>query len=183
MVFESERLLFRHWRVSDRDAFYELNSHPDVMRFFPSILSREESEAYIDAIIDRLEKNGFGFWAVALKDTNEFIGFIGLNSPNIGLKIEPCIEIGWRLKKEFWGRGFATEGAKRVLRYAFDECQFEKVYSFTTIRNRNSENVMTKIGMKNTNKNFFHPKIPKEHPLCEHVLYVLTREDWSSYLQ
>ncbi len=183
MVFESQRLLFRKWKISDREPFHEMNADPDVMEFFPSVLSREESDNYLDAIISRIERDGFGFWAVERKLSKEFIGFIGINPSNVGLDIEPCIEIGWRLKKDFWGRGYATEGAIRVLRFAFDEHKFDKVYSFTTLSNRNSENVMKKIGMKNTNKNFYHPKLPKEHLLCEHVLYIITRDDFSYNLK
>ena len=175
MLFESQRLLFRKWRTSDRDLFYEMNSDTDVMEFFPDVLSREETNSFLDSIISRIDRDGFGFWAVELKDTQEFIGFIGINPPSVGLGIEPFIEIGWRLRKDFWGRGYATEGAKRVLKYAFEECNIDEVYSFTSVVNTRSERIMRKIGMMNTNKNFFHPKISREHILCEHVLYKITR--------
>ena len=175
MLFESQRLLFRTWSVSDRESFYEMNADPDVMEFFPSVLSREESDSYLDDIISRIERDGFGFWAVERKSSKEFVGFIGINPSNVGLDIEPCIEIGWRLRKDLWGRGYATEGAKRVLKYAFEECNIDEVYSFTSVINTRSERIMQKLGMMNTNRNFFHPKISKEHPLCEHVLYMIQR--------
>ena len=178
MIFESQRLLFRKWRTSDRELFFEMNSDSVVMEFFPNVLSREESDGYLNNIMFRIERDGFGFWAVERKETEDFIGFIGINPPNVGLDIEPCIEIGWRLRKDFWGRGYATEGAKRVLKYAFEECNIDEVYSFTSIVNIRSERIMQKIGMMNTNKNFFHPKIAKEHLLCEHVLYVIKRYEY-----
>ena len=128
--FESQRLVFRKWRTSDRELFFDMNSDPDVMAFFPNVLSREESGGFLNNIIFRIDRDGFGFWAVELKETQEFIGFIGINPPSVGLDIEPCIEIGWRLRKDFWGSGYATEGAKRVLKYAFEECNIDEVYSF-----------------------------------------------------
>ena len=172
---ETNRLRFRKWKEEDRDAFYEMNADKEVMTYFPHVLTKEESDEFLDKIMKRMDAHGYGFWAVEEKELGRFIGFVGLNSPKVGLDIEPCLEIGWRLKKAFWGKGFATEGAKKILDYAFDVLDADKVYSFTTVANEKSENVMKKIGMKNTNTNFMHPNIPHEHPLQEHILYVIER--------
>ena len=172
VLIESERLRIRTWKAGDGDEFFNLNSDPEVMMYFPSVLTRAESDEFLKKIIDRMEADGYGFWAVEEKSTGCFVGFVGLNSPRVGLKFEPCVEIGWRLKRQHWGKGYAGEGARAVLTYAFDVLSIDRVYSFTATINTRSERLMTRLGMSKL-ENFFHPSLDRGHRLCEHVLYCI----------
>jgi ribosomal-protein-alanine N-acetyltransferase len=89
----------------------------------------------------------------------------------------PCIEIGWRLHKKIWNKGYATEGAKACLKYGYENLNLQDVYSFTSKNNKRSEHVMEKIGMIKIGE-FYHPKIDRNHPLCEHVLYKITKKEY-----
>ena len=172
MLLESERLRIRNWEDEDTDVFYALNSDLEVMEYFPSVLTREESDDFLQKIKDRIDSDGHGFWAVEEKATGCFIGFIGINLSRVGLEIEPCVEIGWRLQRQYWGKGYASEGARTVLMYAFEVLNIERIYSFTATINTKSEKVMKRLGMTKS-ENFFHPSVKMGHPLCEHVLYYI----------
>ena len=156
---ETPRLILRPWRDSDREPFARMNADPRVMEFFPACLSREQS----DAIIDRNP----GVLAAELRESGEFIGFIGLAVPTFESHFTPCVEIGWRIAAEHWGKGLATEGAREVLRHATG-----KIVSFTTERNFRSRRVMEKLGMiHDPADDFDHPRLPDGHPQRRHVLY------------
>ena len=103
---------------------------------------------------------------------------MGLHTPKETLPFSPCIEIGWRLDEKYWGNGYATEAAFKSLEFAFEELDLDEVVSFTTTENLKSQGVMKKIGMTNTSQNFMHPAVPKDNPLCEHVLYKMTKAEW-----
>ena len=122
-----------------------MNSDPEVMKFFPATLSREESDAFVDRIQSSFEVEGFGLWAVEVESM--FIGFTGLNRTTFETPMGPHIEIGWRLARRAWGRGLASEAARLVLSDAFGRLGFEEIYSFTTETNSASEWVMKRIGM------------------------------------
>lgn len=115
IYIETARLRLRDWQEADFELFSRMNADEEVMKFFPKTLSKEESDAFAKAIIAEIKENGFGLYAVEVKETNEFIGFIGFHRATFESDFTPCIEIGWRLKKEVWGRGYATEGAKACL--------------------------------------------------------------------
>ncbi len=106
------------------------------------------------------------------------MGFVGLHEPTYDLPVTPCIEIGWRLAKEYWGKGYATEAAKTSLDFAFKKLNLPEVYSFASVSNRKSWTVMERLKMVNTKENFEHPDIPKNNPLREHVLYKITQRQW-----
>ncbi|ALS75892.1 GNAT family acetyltransferase [Planococcus rifietoensis] len=169
-LFESERLGFRRWKASDREPFAALNANPDVMEFFPKPLSRTESDALVDRIEAHFEEKGYGLWAVERKEDGAFIGFIGLLDVNFDIGIEGATEIGWRLDRVFWKKGYATEGAKACLAYAFDKLGKREIYSFTSTINTPSEIVMKRIGMEKAGE-FEHPRVPEGSPLRKHVLY------------
>jgi len=172
VAFETPRLLLRAWRETDRAPFREMNADAQVMRYFPSVLTAEETDALLEGFRLHFEQHGFGLWAVALKETNEFAGFIGLAVPAFEAHFTPCVEIGWRLAARFWNRGLATEGAAAVLAFAHNNLGLEQIVSFTVVENSASRRVMEKIGMiRDLRGDFDHPRIPKEHPLCRHVLY------------
>ena len=170
-IFTSNRLGFRHWIDSDKEPFFNMNSDEDVMRYFPKKLTKPESDGFVKRITTHFDIHGFGLYAVDLLESNEFIGFIGFQEANFDAHFTPCIEIGWRLRKEYWNNGLATEGAQRCLDYAKQELKFEQIYSFTASTNIASESVMKKIGLVKAGE-FNHPKIPTGHPLCRHVLYI-----------
>lgn len=170
IYFESERLRMRDFEPNDLPEFKRMNEDPEVMRFFPKTLSHEETESFYEAILNEFKIYGFGLYAVDRRDTNEFIGFIGFHHATFEADFTPCIEIGWRLKKEAWGQGFATEGAKACIKYADKKFNFENIYSFTAKINTPSERVMQKIGLVKL-KEFAHPKLDSNNPLSPHVLY------------
>lgn len=169
-LFESERLGFRRWKAPDREPFAAMNANPDVMEFFPKTLSRAESDALVDRIEVHFDEKGYGLWAVERKEDGAFIGFIGLLDVNFDIGVEGATEIGWRLDQKFWKRGYATEGAKACLAYAFEKLGKKEIYSFTSTVNTPSEIVMKRIGMKKVGE-FEHPRVPEGSPLRKHVLY------------
>ena len=152
-----------------------MNSDLEVMQYFPQPLSREETINLVNRIHLHFEKWGFGLWAVEEKESEIFIGFIGLNYADFESSFTPCIEIGWRLDSRFWGKGYASEGARLCLQKGFEEFNLKEIYSFTSVLNTKSENVMIKIEMKKVME-FEHPKLENENRLCKHVLYKITCE-------
>lgn len=175
---ETPRLRLRHWIESDLVPFRVMNADPRVMEFFPATLSSKESDDLANRLENELIEKDYGFWAVELKETGEFIGFVGLHGQDFPAPFTPCIEIGWRLAYPFWGKGYATEAAKEALKYAFLTLGLEELVSFTPINNRRSRMVMERLGMKREEGgDFEHPKLEKGHPLRVHVLYRIRPED------
>jgi len=174
IYFDSERLIFRDWKEDDLPEFRKMNADHIVMEYFPSTLTPVETDAFVERIKDDMLLVGYGLFAVELKETGAFIGFIGFHQANLNLGFDPFVEIGWRLKKEAWGMGYATEGAKRCLAYGFEQLEFTDVYSFTSTLNTRSERVMRSIGMTKQMV-FDHPRIDKGHVLCKHVLYRISK--------
>ena len=178
----TQRLLLRAWTDSDREPFAALNADPEVMRHFPSTLTTDESNGMVDLLMAGFQQRGYGLWAVERLDTNEFIGFIGLSSPRWTTSFTPCVEVGWRLAHEHWGHGFAPEGARAALAFAFTYVDLpnDEVVSFTTVGNTNSRRVMEKIGMQHDAPNDFdHPMLP-DWPEKRHVLYRIGRATWEA---
>jgi RimJ/RimL family protein N-acetyltransferase len=176
MSLETERLVLRQWRAEDREPFAAMNADPVVMRHFPSALTRAQSDAAADRFAAAITDRGWGFWAAELRDTGEFIGFIGLQPVPDNVPFAPAVEIGWRLAATFHGRGYATEGALRTVRYAFETIALPELVSMTTAENRKSRRVMEKIGMTyDPAGDFVHPNVPPDWPERFHVLYRLSR--------
>lgn len=169
-ILSTKRLGLRRWNETDIKPFTEMNKDAEVMKYFPNILTDRETIEMMQRINLHFEKNNFGLFAVEDKITNQFIGFTGFNIPAFDMFFTPCVEIGWRYKKEVWGQGFATEAAKACLQYGFQTLGFEKVLSFTSVINTPSEKVMKKIGMRKS-REFNHPRIDVTNILCRHVLY------------
>ena len=176
VFLETKRLILRSWTDGDRDPFARLNADPRVMEFMPHPLTRAESDAAFDRIQAHFLKHGFGLFAAALSHDTPAIGYIGLSVPHFEAHFTPCVEIGWRLAAEHWNRGLATEGARAVVRYAFEVLRLEELVSFTVPANLGSRRVMEKLGMSlDTEGHFDHPNLPEGHPLRWHVLYRLQR--------
>ncbi|QJR11944.1 Acetyltransferase [Usitatibacter rugosus] len=176
---ETPRLLLRQWRDSDRDPYGALNDDPAVMEFFPARLSRAASDEAIDAMSRSIAERGWGNWAVEIRETGEFIGFTGLSVPKRVLPFSPCVEVGWRLAKAHWGKGYATEAATASLRAGFDTVGLEEIVSFTALINLRSRAVMERIGMKNANADFEHPGVPEGNALRMHCLYRISAADFA----
>jgi len=149
-----------------------MNADSEVMEHFPSVLSREESDAGVDRVEAHFERHGFGLWAA--EHAHLFIGFIGLAIPRFEASFTPCVEIGWRLARPWWGLGLATEGARAALKFGFVDLGLDEIVSFTVPGNLRSRRVMEKLGMRYS-QDFEHPFIPEPHPLRRHVLYRLKR--------
>jgi len=175
----TERLILRPWTKDDFEPFYQINSDPRVMEYFPSVLNREESDMLAEKIISAFMQQGWGLWAVSIPTIASFIGFIGLAVPTFDAHFTPAVEVGWRLSRDFWGKGYATEGAKASIQYGFEMLKLNEIVSFTAKNNARSVAVMKKIGMhSNASDNFDHPNLPSQHPLKRHVLYRLKAEEW-----
>ncbi len=153
-----------------------MNADPRVMEHFSGVLSREESDALAARIDEHFAEHMFGLWAVEIPGVAPFAGFIGLSVPGFQARFTPCVEIGWRLAAEHWGRGYATEGAHAALAFGFDTLGLDEIVSFTTAGNLPSRRVMKRLGMRHDPADDFdHPALPDGHPLRRHVLYRIRR--------
>jgi len=179
----TERLSLRRWREEDREPFQAINADPRVMEYFPGALPPEDSDAVFERIQRHFAAHGFGLWAAELRESKTFLGFIGLAVPNFDAHFMPAVEIGWRLRSDFWNRGLATEGAREAMRYAFEELDLAGLVSMTVPANLRSRRVMEKLGMTHDRRDDFdHPLLPEGHPLRRHVLYRISRAEWIALL-
>lgn len=173
------RLRLRGWGERDLGPFAALNADPRVMEFFPAVLTRAESDALVVRIQEHFAEHGFGLWAVQVLGGPEFVGFVGLTIPRLQTHFTPCVEIGWRLAHEHWGRGYSPEAATAVLDLIFGDLGLDEVVSFTVPANLRSRRVMGRLGMRRSAADDFdHPSLPEGHPLRPHVLYRLSRRQW-----
>jgi len=175
---ETPRLRLRQWRDADYAPFAALNADAEVMRYFPAPLTRAESDAMADRCRALIAGRGWGPWAVERKLDGVFVGFVGLHEPAAALPFSPCVEIAWRLARDAWGSGLATEAARAALAYGFGTLGLDEIVSFTTLDNRRSRAVMERLGMREDALGFEHPALPPGHPLRPHCLYRLPRATW-----
>jgi RimJ/RimL family protein N-acetyltransferase len=174
----TQRLLLRQWRDEDFDPFAALNADPETMRYFPQAPSREQSDALAEHSRRQISEHGWGLWAVEVVGGASFVGFVGLARPSFEEHFTPAVEVGWRLAREHWGHGYATEAGRAALAYGFEELGLEEIVSFTSELNEPSWRVMERIGMSHDPADDFeHPRIAPGHPLRPHVLYRLSQAD------
>jgi len=171
-TIRTDRLLMRRWLDSDREPFAALNADPETMRFFSATLDRAASDAYVDLIESRFERQGYGLWALELPETGEFIGFTGLNPMPDDVPGGGGMEVGWRLAKRAWHRGYATEAARAALDVAFLGACLAEIWSMTAVLNEPSQAVMRRLGLREVAR-FDHPRVPPGHPVRPHVTYHL----------
>ncbi|MET9271304.1 GNAT family N-acetyltransferase [Kribbella sp. NPDC003557] len=177
----TDRLLLRNWRDSDREPFAAMGTDPAVMEHFPAMMTAEQSDSFVDGVRAAIDERGWGWWALEVRATGEFIGFTGLNAPTFEAPFLPGVEIGWRLAKGAWGNGYATEAARAALAYGFGPAGFDEILSFTATTNVPSQRVMQRIGMVHDEAgDFDHPRIAEDSPLRRHVLYRIDRAQWES---
>jgi len=173
----TDRLILRPWRDEDREPFAAINADPEVMRYFPSVQTREQSDATVDRQMKAQAEKGYCFWAAEMRANGRFIGFVGIQDVPEYYGIGESIEIGWRLATSTWGQGLAPEGARACLAYAFSRLQAPEVVAFTATLNRPSMRVMEKIGMtRDHTGDFDHPMIEEGHPIRPRVLYRIRAE-------
>ena len=173
ITLTTPRLQLRYWEEADYIPFIEMNKDEEAREFFPSIMTREETEMMIERIQLHFREYDYGLYAVERRDNRRFIGYVGFSHPRFESFFTPCVEIGWSLSKENWGQGFATEAARACQVYGFETLGFKEIYSFTSRLNLRSINVMRKIGM-NYECEFEHPMVAEGHRLKTHVLYKIT---------
>ena len=173
-ILTGERVVLRPWQDRDADAFAAMNADQRVMEFFVAPLSRGESDALLSRMRSIIEERGWGWWCVDIE--GECAGFTGLSTPPYETPFTPCVEVGWRFRPHFWGRGYASEAARLALEYGFDTLQLQEIVSFTAAGNDRSRRIMERIGMQRDYAgDFDHPRIPEGHTLRPHVLYRLRR--------
>lgn len=178
MEIKTERVWLRQWRPQDREPFAEMNADLRVMEYFPSPLTRAESDAMVVRCEGTIAQQGWGLWAAEEVSSGKFMGFVGLSVPRIQLPFSPCVEIGWRLAHPFWGQGLATEAARAVLQVGFEQVGLEEIVSFTSVANVRSQRVMQRLGMHPDPAHFDHPTIEVGSRLREHCVYRLSKEEW-----
>jgi RimJ/RimL family protein N-acetyltransferase len=174
-VIRTRRLLLRRWRPQDRVPWAALNADPEVMAHFPSLLSRGQSDALVDAAEEHHERHGFGMWAVEAPEG--LVGWCGLQVPPAAVPAGAPVEVGWRLARSAWGRGYATEAGTACLEHAFDVLGLPAVASFTAVVNTRSQAVMQRLAMPRTGT-FDHPALPEGHRLRPHVLHRADAAAW-----
>lgn len=179
--YRTARLILRPWRAADREPFAALNADREVMRYFPSVLTRTESDGLADHVQASFEANGYGPWAIEVPGLADFVGVVGLEPVTFNAPFAPAVEVLWRLSRGAWGHGYATEAARECCRIAFEVLRLPEIVSFTVPNNTRSRAVMKRIGMTHEPAaDFLHPKLPEGHPLRPHVLYRLTAEQWAA---
>ena len=173
-IIETDRLILRTWKGEDAKPYFDINQDSKVIEFLPKALTMQQVKDFISAMNDQYIKNNYTLFSAELKKTGELIGFIGLNYIDWKAPFTPGTEIGWRLGALYWGKGYATEGAKAVLNYGFNKCRLKEIISFTVPMNKRSIRVMEKIGMQHDRAgDFAHPKLSPNHKLSKHVLYII----------
>ncbi|UUV21302.1 GNAT family N-acetyltransferase [Paenimyroides aestuarii] len=169
-LFTSDRLGFRNWKSNDIDKLFKINSDREVMEFFPSLPTKAETILFIERMKDQFQEKGFCYFAVDKLANNEFIGFIGISEQTYKADFTPCVDIGWRIDRKEWNKGFATEGAKKCLDYALNNLKISKIYAVAPKINVKSEHIMEKIGLKKQYE-FEHPLLIDNNLLKTCVLY------------
>ncbi len=176
----SERLGLRRWRDSDIDSFAALNNDVEVMQYFPRTLSRQETQRAIWRFNAHLDAHGFTYYAVDEIQSKQFVGFVGLKIQLFDHPMTPMVDCGWRLCKQAWGKGFATEAALRCLDFAFNDLAIHEVSAIAPQANLRSLAVMSRIGMQLADR-FRHPSLDGDSPLVNCVRYAITKSEFENH--
>lgn len=174
----TSRLLMRRWRDSDLEPFAAMNADPAVMRYFPALMARADSDAFVSLIERRFDEQGYGLWALEVLETGRFIGFTGLNPMPKEVPGAGGVEVGWRLARSAWGRGYATEAGRAALGVAFGAAGLPEVWSLTARLNEPSVAVMRRLGLSYV-ASAPHPALDSASPLAEHVFYRITADEYA----
>ncbi len=178
---ETERLILREWKEEDKVPFARMNNDPMIMEFFPRRLTEEENARLVDRFQSHFEKRKFGFYAVEMKKTGQFMGFTGLQTVEMDVPFKGAVEIAWRLDYEYWGAGYATEAAKAVMKHGFGKLKLKEIVAYAVHDNSRAIKLIEKLGMKrDPDGDFDYPSLPKDHPLGKFVLYRITKKQFQS---
>lgn len=179
-MIETERLTLRAWRDEDHAPFAEMGRSPAVMAQLGPLMTREQSDAGIERMRVYQRQHGYCFWAVERRDDAHFLGFCGLKPGVVGPLIGE-IEIGWRLREDAWGRGYAKEAAIASLAWGWTVLRAPRIMATTTPANRASWGLMERLGMvRRADLDFDHPLLAPDDPLCAHITYVAERPQRAS---
>ncbi len=181
MITQTPRLVIRNWRPDDLDPFWRLNSDETVMEFFPMRRNRTEAADMMAQLTEMIATTGYGFFALEQKSDSALVGFVGLARTDLAPALPiGAVEVGWRLLPDYWGSGYATESAQRMLRLGFEERGLSEIVSFAVEKNTRSTAVMRRLGMTRApDRDFDHPRVPDTHPhLKRHVLHAMTADQW-----
>ena len=177
---ETARLILRPWTQKDAEPFATMSSDPDVMKHLLPFASREAIDSWIERQKAHLTQHGFCFWVLESKVSGEFVGAAGLLRVAYEAPFTPAVEVGWRVARQFWGKGYAPEAAAKAIEFGFQNHRLPEIVANTVHTNRNSRRVMEKLGMSNdSSDDFDHPMVPINNPLRRQTLYRLRREDWT----
>ena len=177
-IIETERLILRKWQKEDAEPYYLINQDSKVIEFFSGSKTTDQVSSFIQACNNEINSKNYGLFAAELKETSNLIGFIGLSftGTDFNAPFTPAVEVGWRLGSQFWGKGYATEGARACLDYGFNKLDLKEIVSFTYHLNLRSIAVMERLGMnRDLNGDFNHPQLAPDHPISKHVLYRITK--------
>jgi RimJ/RimL family protein N-acetyltransferase len=178
-TLETPRLILRGWRDADVDAWIAMNADPRVMEFFPSRYAPDRAAAVAALLRAELERDGFGWWVVEVKNGPAFAGVVALQTVPFEARFTPAHEIGWRFAFDMWGHGYATEGARAALEFAFQQLGWNEIIAMTAALNQRSQRVMQRLGMtRSPEDDFLHPRITEGDRLRPHVLYRI-KPKWS----
>ncbi|MFN5902481.1 MAG: GNAT family N-acetyltransferase [Novosphingobium sp.] len=176
---ETERLVLRSWRDKDLAPFHAVCSDPEVMAMLGPVMSRDEVAALIERMRGIEAEHGHCFWAMVRREDCRLIGWCGVIRGSVG-PIVGKAELGWRMARDCWGSGYATEAARAACDWVFANRSDDAAYAITNFDNRASRAVMERIGMaRMADGEFDHPKVPPGDPLVPHVTYRIGRSTWS----
>ncbi len=177
LVAETERLMLRNWREADRDDYLATCNTEAVTAHLNGPASVEDIDAAFGRIARSQNDNGFSFWAIERKSDGALLGYCGLRiCDDLERPVHGNVEIGWRLREDAWGQGYAREAAQAALDWAWANLDVERVVSFTVPANEPSWRLMERLGMtRRPDLDFAHPGFPPDHPLSRHVTYVAER--------
>jgi len=174
---QTARLLLRRWREEDLAPMAAINADPDVMEHFPASMSRTEVALLIARLEAGFERDGYGFWAVEVREQGTLAGFVGISPVPEDIPLAPRVEVGWRLARAQWGKGIACEAAKASLDHGFGALGLEEIVAYTSVENRRSRRLMERLGMRHDPAaDFGHPRVPAGSPLAPHVVYRIARD-------
>lgn len=177
-ILSTDRILLRPWKSSDYAPFYDMSADPRVYAFLPVFPDKRACDALVDRLRADFSRRGWGFWALENKESGAFMGICGMHEPGPEFGVgRPCVEIGWRLAPAFWKKGYATEAAREVMRFAFMDLQLDELVSFTAVGNTRSYAVMERLGMERE-KVFDLLVMPPDDPNRPHYLYRISRQQW-----
>jgi RimJ/RimL family protein N-acetyltransferase len=172
VTLRGPRVILRPWRLpEDLDPLFAINGDPAVMRWFPNVHDRAESDAWGRRIAGVFDDCGYGFWVVEVPGEG-MVGACGLMPVFFEAPFTPATEIGWRIATRFQRRGLAEEAARLALAHGFGPAGLDRIVAFTPPGNEASWRLMEKLGMRRAGT-FAHPRLPAGHALQEHLLYTL----------